>query len=925
MAENNKLEHKKKEILFDEEEDEEEEDYLEEDNYIKIDSKNSFSVGDAADSKNKLNQILEDNKDFIKENYDSQKKLISLFYEKIYKTNSDPFDICHTLSKQLKKALNKINIDEKLEYFINKKKDCIYHKKLVYDKETIVNLGYIICSSYNKFSSYKINNEKDLKTNIDKTKKDHVDIKSLFMLDCYEHSKKENECSKITYCKKNKNKFFLPGEFIFLMNSLIYIDVIEINFNLEEEKFTKDEVNLFVLSILNIQYLFPNKLNLKINLINEQLQCSLYRRFYKELYNNTKFGNFKMIYMNKDDLYKEKWDFETEFLLEKHRKNKKNNNIEIFGNESFTEENISVNLNTTTNTNDNSNIYEIIDKDKLLKSTNNTYKIPFDENRPSKKSFIYKSTKNADSIYLIKENENNLNSNIENSDKEKNSFLSKSLISRKTQISNNSNLVNKMMNNPNENIETLHYYDIIENFKNSLGLILLLIDSLNYFTNMKRLDLIINDCYQSEFQNFLGNYCSNEMSKKFHIIDILICKLKTLEELNIETNILDHLTFNKILSFINNNLSMTSLKISFFSSDATYLNQTIYKIYYQNIYTNGTTSILKIIDMLLPYFIDSLEVLFELIKKKDFKKIAINFDTPDIIEINNSYMNTIFKFLMNLLFLVDNPQSRIQKLIILSHSTKFDSRYLPSIENILEDINFNENNKFLTELSIHLRFFMIRNIKNLITERLVLLNIGDCDITTFKELTKFLTSYKFIKKSSLKLLGISLLDSIKKYSKEIKNILYKIFSIKIKQLIEINIYTNIYIDNNDENINKDLLDIFSYNYISKCRLTIEPNSKINNIFLKERNINYLVSHCLEETLLSKDELIKRNKIFFDKNKKNVNEINKNDNIYWIIWIFFNKNYYNRGLNTTTIKKFIFNILKYLYFTKNVEIKFGLED
>ena len=55
MAENNKLEHKKKEILFDEEEDEEEEDYLEEDNYIKIDSKNSFSVGDAADSKNKLN------------------------------------------------------------------------------------------------------------------------------------------------------------------------------------------------------------------------------------------------------------------------------------------------------------------------------------------------------------------------------------------------------------------------------------------------------------------------------------------------------------------------------------------------------------------------------------------------------------------------------------------------------------------------------------------------------------------------------------------------------------------------------------------------------------------------------------------------------------------------------------------------------
>ena len=155
-------------------------------------------------------------------------------------------------------------------------------------------------------------------------------------------------------------------------------------------------------------------------------------------------------------------------------------------------------------------------------------------------------------------------------------------------------------------------------------------------------------------------------------------------------------------------------------------------------------------------------------------------------------MNTIFKFLMNLLFIVDNPKSRIEKLVILSPSTKFDSRFLPSRDNILEDINFNAKNQFLTELSLHLQLYIIKNIKNLITERLTILNIGDCDIFTFKELTKFLTSYKFCKKSSLESLSISLLNSILAYTNEIKNILYKLFTIKIKQLISINIYTNIY-------------------------------------------------------------------------------------------------------------------------------------
>ena len=47
-----------------------------------------------------------------------------------------------------------------------------------------------------------------------------------------------------------------------------------------------------------------------------------------------------MIYMNKDDVYKKKWDFETEFLLEKHRRNRKGDIDRIFNSETLVEDNL---------------------------------------------------------------------------------------------------------------------------------------------------------------------------------------------------------------------------------------------------------------------------------------------------------------------------------------------------------------------------------------------------------------------------------------------------------------------------------------------------------------------------------------------------------------------------------------------------------
>jgi hypothetical protein len=911
---------KKVEILFGDEEDE----YLEEDNYFKIDAKNTFSIGDAEESKDKLYKILNDNDDFIIENYELQKRILSLFYEKIYKTDNDPFNICHNLSKQLTKSLgiNKNVIDGKLDYFVDKKNiDYKYKKLFEFNKENINNLGHILAYSYNKFSSFRINNSKDLKANVEKTKEEKMDALTLFYAYYFENQNSKEKLSKTMFWKKNRSKFHLPGTFIFLMNIFIYVKNIEINLNFEEEKLTKDDVNLFILCILNIQYIFPMKINIKINLIHEELQCFVYRRFYKELFLNTKRGNFKMIYMNKNDLYRKKWDFETEFLLEKHRKNKKEKIEKIFNSETLIDENYTLNdVSKTPNK-----------EDSIIISHSNSNGNKLEMNSAKINMNVFKSMKNIKNISMFNYKDdpnktiNNFENNLNTSNISKGNSGGRSFISTKSISFINPNY--KMINNPNENYQNLHYDNIIDKFKKSLGLILLTIDSLNKITNMKRLDLIINDCYKSELQSYLHSFCTTEANNKFHIVDILINKVRNLEDLNIEFNILDHITFNKILSFINYNLSMTSIKISFFSSDATYLRQTIYKIFYQNLSTGGkNTSISDIINMILPHFEENLEVLFELIKIKDLKKIAINFETPIIIEINNSYMNTIFKFVMNLLFLVDNPNTRIEKLTILSPSTKFDSRFLPSIDNILEDINFNENNKFLNELSLHLQLFMLKNIKNLISERLIQLNLGDCDEYSFRELTKFLTSLKFCRKSSLKKLSISLINSIIEYKKEIKINLYKIFSIRIKQLEQLNIYTNIYMTKEDY---FNSFDIFKNNWISKCRLTLNEKTDIeeNNLEIdKNNNIFYLVPHSLEDELLPNDELVIRNKIFNNTNDKNIIDRDKEDNIYWILKQIFNKKYNNFGnkIKIRSRKNIIFNTLKYLYFTKNVDIKHHLE-
>jgi hypothetical protein len=191
---------------------------------------------------------------------------------------------------------------------------------------------------------------------------------------------------------------------------------------------------------------------------------------------------------------------------------------------------------------------------------------------------------------------------------------------------------------------------------------------------------------------------------------------------------------------------------------------------------------------------------------------------------------------------------------------------------------------------------------------MIILNIGDLDLFSFKNLVKYLVSFQFSSKSKLEHLGIGLNKAIISFNMEVKIWLRELFNIKIANLLELNIYTNIII-NNERNY-LYLLDIMKDNWISSYNITF--NSKSNDIINKfknlENNISFLIPYKLEKKLLNQD-----------------NNINSSDIIYWYLKYLFTFKYYDSSSDFVSKKRCIDTILKYLYIEKNAIIKHSLEE
>ena len=858
-----------KKSIFDLSETKEEENINEEGNYFKINTKNQFETYNVEESSKKLNEIINYVDDLINEEQSSTNSIWIKILDRLFpKCKREGFLISKLISKFFSKAMTKEIIESKIDYFFQNRVEIKYNKKFILSKENFNNIGYILCYAYSKFDSFKVFTNDELKKNIKLSQKRNVITD--FYAYCNEKKISPLDTKIFDFLEGNTSKYLIPGVFFFLINCFESINIIEINMdlNLNSPK-GSDYFFLFIITILNIHNLARDADHFKVNFINRKLQKDIYNFFSDEL--NVIYEN-KNRYLKKNkklyekEAYQKRWDFENDYIIIRKTKKELNND----------------DSNSDEENDDIINNNKIIDKKYTMSLTNNYY---------IKNNILTMSETDTDDFVQI----------------------------------NKSVIINpdlKEQNKKNEK-EKDKYDDIVDKNKKILELFCIVILGILRVKKFKNFDLIINDCYYKEYINSFGrSYEGKKLPSSinnFHFLNFFIKKMNVLNEFNIEFNSLDYLTFYKLLSLIQKNEKMVSLQISFFSSLITYTPQYLYKLYTQNLDKKEIESSkmyspeASLLNELLPYFVENLEVFFELIRIKinKFQTLSLNFNIPEIIATNQRYILVILKFILNILFLVDNHKILIKKLVILSPKTVIDSRHMLSVENIIDEINMDENNKEIKELSLQFQFYQIKSITNFVSHNLISLKLGDMDISTLKTLTKFLCSYKFFISSNLRTLTIGLLYFLTQFNKEVEFLLNEIYSIKIKTLLEITVHSNILIKQ-QEKFHK----ILENNWISSCKLYLNEKCEFfweQNKPNKKGKIIYLLHHELEEEKLTRNDFVQ---------KKKINMTNTDCIIAFYLkykLIFFYSKEKKIKLSYYDQKKIIFNILKYLFFTKTANV------
>ena len=774
---------------------------------------------------------------------------------------------------------SEIKIEENINYFFKSRYEYKYSKILKF-KEFFQNCGKILINIYSKIKLENISKTGGLKLYRTKVKEENLNVLTDYYNYCDENGLDPAEVEKTIAWKNLEKKYGIPPEYIFLSNIFQEISMIDIDLEFACDIENEEDFSLFTISILNITYIFPKLQHYKLNLINSHLQYYLYENYYPKISKLLKFGEdtIKKNNMNNEIwIYGNKWNFDKDFNLE--------NNIEKRNHEKRYRKNGKVRY-------DKYSILYIIEPNINLKGNDNLK--------------FRRHTEKLDNINLNFLNDLNKEFFIDFENSQNHEKLIKS----------DKTLIKKNINNQESQINI--YYNAI----------LLILCSI---TTSKQFELIANDLYTDELFNYLKENLKISLpldERKFHIFNLLYKQTQNIELFNIEINSLDDIAFKKLLKLINKNNSLKYFKISFFSSNISYLLLSLIKIYEKikskkkleeyaecegshNSYDKIEN---KILDDLSSYFIENLFLLFKIIENKNnFEILGFNFDIPDILINKMNYIIPIYKFILNILFLIDNyernKKSKVESLTILSINTKFDGRNQRNINNIFENFQLYKQCDKLKELNIQCQFYKINYIKNIISTNLIKLSLGDLDLDTFNNLVDYITLYEFSSKSSLRYLNIKLMNKITDFNKDIKFLFQKLFYIKIKNLLELQLFSNIIIKNSFNYLY--LIKLLKYNWIPSYIITFNKSLFQNKLDKDTENIPFLIFPSIAKNSSDVFEVI---------NEKIGKKLGINDNeLFWILkYIFFCKySWYN--LNFLEVKYIIFNIAQFLYPTSHATL------
>ena len=500
------------------------------------------------------------------------------------------------------------------------------------------------------------------------------------------------------YPKYNKNTISeqseLPIEFILILDKLKNVKTLIFQIQNVNDLFIK--MAIFIL--INIKWLFSKGIEeVKYDLGNDELQqglCEMFNERTAELYHY--FHKIKnLVYYNGS--YQARtincWEPEGDIFIEKYEKNKEDKKMDY---------SYSMQQNEDTSTFDNHlcNIYN-----EFGKLTNLKYIKPFNytvKNKIGEFQFDQKVDDFDDCNYEL------LNASVADPQKPEREVITTttSFNSRSSNVQNFiQNLNNAIANNTSKKSTPQLLGQFVMNKSAYFQMILIYS---HFFTKnlkkIKKISLYFHTPFTYEITLLYNMRLNFDLS---HFL-IFTNQIETLTEANFSFNSLDDKSFEYILGLINKNTSISTLRLSFFSPEINYFDNSLF-----NLISSKKISLTKLFqeqrefeiknsqykekkmnnfilnEKLLDSFGNNLCNLFNLLKVislNNIEELVMRFDIPLPLLDNNKYIILIIKFIINILIMLTFQDNKVHTLKLLAPYLEVNGDNMPYIRQLFKEL-----------------------------------------------------------------------------------------------------------------------------------------------------------------------------------------------------------------------------------------------
>ena len=726
-------------------------------NYIKIDGRNEIKLLGADDYAAEMSTFFSTVTVFDQERM--AKKVLKII-EKIIPDESLLIKYNKEISK---KIANLIDENDKIYLIesINRILSINFKNQLIFSYTNIFDICCILASFFTE-SKYKINSIDDLKKRIkainfqkygdfiqiyinhdtikDRINKQNAEdtdnsnkkniiskIQKNYVLNSQNYYSKEFDHRKVLkkenflYPSYNKSrskdvkpdKKGLPIELILLLYKLKEVTCLVFQIQYLEDNFKK----LLIMILSNLNWLFIKGIEeVKFDLGNEEIQFKLDKEFGERAE-----SLYKKIDINKKNIYYDGsyqarfvncWEPEGDIFFEEKKENKIKSDLTYDSQK--TKDCI---------INDDNYICNIYNESGKL--TNFKYIIPV--NYSARNNIINNNMKIEKKSFKIifDEDYDEVNNNIEKMDDSLSIFdidnFENFVPQRSSLNSSETTTENESQNNEVFSYNSTPYMlrKFSDKYKTYFKMILIYC---YYFTknlkNIKKLSLYFQNTYSYEMYICFRTNLNTDLTNFL----IFLNKIENLQEVNFSFNCIDDKSFEYILGILFKNTNLTKLRMSFFTPDINYYDNTLFNLcsekkislnklfddYDKYIKKNVENQDKTISDFILEEkLFNSLEINFinlsNLLKTqllKNLEELVLRFDIPLPIMRIQSYIILVIKFLINLLIMITFQQNRTHTVKILAPNLELNCIKMPYIRSFFKEISLSDEENNYEEIDI---------------------------------------------------------------------------------------------------------------------------------------------------------------------------------------------------------------------------------